>query len=557
MATILIIEDRQPDRNLLTTILRTRGHEILEASDGQEALDLLAQTGPDLVISDILMPTLDGYDFVRRMRAMPARAATPVIFYTATYHEREALALAQQCGVFDILTKPSPSQVILATVDAALGSIVQMPSAPLDRADFDREHLDLVSATLAARIDRFDAEKDRMNAILRVAEQIAAERDPDALLNKVCAEARDVTLAQHAVVGLLPEEGSSREMLYTCGLDAATTAGMKPPPVGGTLLSEVVQERRAVRRRNPEVRPEELGLPADHPAVSSLLSVPIATSSRVYGWLSLRNKLGADEFTDVDERVAATLAAHAAIAYETAHQLDDLHRRVTVLERELHRTSDRVREEERAQLSRTLHDQMGQALVIVKFDFQWLASQILPVTEPSRSDITEMIDSILRRLDETMASIRAAASALRPAVLDKLGLVAAIEWQAEEFERRSGIRCRVNSRIDEIDLEPPRAAAAFGIVQEALTNVLRHAHATRATVSVSRSATALTLAVADNGRGISDRDLANGGSLGLIGMRERAVLLGGRLDVLKGRRTGTVVRLTVPLTPTRGPRGRA
>jgi signal transduction histidine kinase len=557
MATILIIEDRQPDRNLLTTILRTRGHEILEASDGQEALDLLAQTGPDLVISDILMPTLDGYDFVRRMRTMPARAATPVIFYTATYHEREALALARQCGVFGILTKPSPSQVILATVDAALGSIVQMPSAPLDRAGFERGHLDLVSTTLAARIDQFEAEKDRMNAVLAVAQQIAAERDLHSLLNKVCAEARDVTLAQHAVVGLLPEEGSSREMLYTCGLDAATTAGMKPPPVGSTLLSEVVQEGRSVRRRNPEVRPEELGLPADHPTVSSLLSVPIATSSRVYGWLSLGNKLGADEFTDVDERVAATLAAHAAIAYEAAHQFDDLHRRVTALERELHRTSDRVREEERAQLSRTLHDQMGQALVIVKFDFQWLASQILPVAEPSRSDITEMIDSILRRLDETMASIRAAASDLRPAVLDKLGLVAAIEWQAEEFERRSGIRCRVNSRIDEIDLEPARAAAAFGIVQEALTNVLRHAHATRATVTVRRSATALTLGIADNGRGISDRDLANGGSLGLIGMRERAVLLGGRLDVRKGRRTGTVVRLTVPLTPTRGPRGRA
>jgi CheY-like chemotaxis protein len=224
MATILIIEDRQPDRNLLTTILRTRGHEILEAFDGQEALDLLAETGPDLVISDILMPTLDGYDFVRRMRAMPARAATPVIFYTATYHEREALALAHQCGVFDVLTKPSPSQVILATVDAALGSIVQMPSAPLDRADFDREHLDLVSATLAARIDRFEAEKDRMNAILEVAEQIAAERDPHTLLNKVCAEARDVTLAQHAVVVSSPRKDPHGK----CSTPAASTPRRRP-----------------------------------------------------------------------------------------------------------------------------------------------------------------------------------------------------------------------------------------------------------------------------------------------------------------------------------------
>ena len=99
MATILIIEDRPIDRKLLTAILRTRGHEIVEASDGKEALDTLAEISPDLVISDILMPTVDGYEFVRRMRETPALAATPVIFYTAAYHEREARALAHQCGV--------------------------------------------------------------------------------------------------------------------------------------------------------------------------------------------------------------------------------------------------------------------------------------------------------------------------------------------------------------------------------------------------------------------------------------------------------------------------
>ena len=94
MAIILIVEDRPIDRQLLATILRTRGHELVEASDGKEALDALKQISPDLVVSDILMPRLDGYEFVRRMREIPGLAATPVIFYTATYHERAARALA-------------------------------------------------------------------------------------------------------------------------------------------------------------------------------------------------------------------------------------------------------------------------------------------------------------------------------------------------------------------------------------------------------------------------------------------------------------------------------
>lgn len=556
MATILVIEDRPFDRNLLTGILRTQGHEIIEASDGHETFDMLAQISPDVVISDILMPTVDGSGFVRRMRGIPALAATPVIFYAAAYHEREARALAHQCGVVDILMKPSTPDMIRATVHAALDSRTRQPIAPLDHADVDREHLHLVSSTLAARIDRFDAEKERMKAVFEVAEQMAAQRDPRALIYKLCAEARHVTLAQHAIVVLLTEDGSPRETLYTTGLDTATAAGLRPPSVDGTLLTSVIRERRAVRTRNPEGRPEALGFPADHPAVSSLLSVPVASASRVYGWLCLRNKLGTDEFTEVDERVAVTLGAHAGLAYENVRLFDDLHRRITALEQDLQRTSARIKKEERAQLSRTLHDQLGQVLASLRIDLRWLTAQLPRGIGRSSKDLTDKADSVRQHLDDAIESVRTVARELRPTALETLGLVAAIEWQAEEFERRSGIRCRVDSRIDEIDLKPRRATAVFKIVQEALTNVLQHSRATRATVTLRRSLKSLTVSVVDNGRGISDRDVANGGSLGLIGMRERGALLGGRLDVRRRRPTGTIVRLTVPLSK-RASRGRA
>lgn len=546
MATILIVEDRPRDRQFLTALLRTQGHEIMEASDGQEALDTLPHIRPDVVINNILMPTVDGCEFVRRMRDIPGLAATPVIFRTATYHEREARALAYQCGAFDVLTKPGTPHEILATIDAALGSNLRAPHA--DRGNSGRDRDDHLSSSLTAGIEGVQAEKQRMTAILDIATQLVVERNPVAMLHKVCIEARHVTLAQHAIVGLVAEDGSQGEVFSCSGLDAATQARLKPRPVRGPLLTTVVQERRAVRLQNPDGRPEALGLPAEHPAVSSLLSVPIAGSSRVYGWLNLGNKLGMHEFTEADERLAATLGAHAGIAYENADVFRELNGRIASLEQELLDTSARIREEERAHLSRTLHDHVGQVLAGLKFDLHWLVSEVIPVPRSSSHDTTRRLESMQQRLNDAIESVRRTANELRPAVLDTLGFAAAIESQAEEFERRSGIRCVVDCRIVERDLEPQWGTAIFRIVQEALTNVLQHAHATRATITMRRASKALTVSVADNGRGISDSDFTKDGSLGLLGMRERATLLGGRLDVLSRKPKGTTVRVTVPYT---------
>jgi signal transduction histidine kinase len=368
------------------------------------------------------------------------------------------------------------------------------------------------------------------------------------MLNTLCSRMRHLTLARHAVIGLLSPDGRPREMLYTSGFDETVESALKPPSADSALLTVVVGARQPVRTRNPGGRPEALGLPVDHPTVSSLLSVPIASSNQVYGWLSLRNKLGLDEFNDVDERVAVALGIHAGVAYENALLLDGLHHRVAAVERQLHEAPSRVRAEERIQLSRTLHDRMGQALAALKMDVNWLAAQLSSLIEPARSDIANRVESILCLVDEVIESVRSVASELRPQVLVDLGLVAAIERQAEDFERRSGIRCRVDSRISQVDLDPSRAAAIYMIIQEALTNVLQHAHATRATVTVRRSRQSLKVSIADNGRGISDRDLASAGSLGLIGMRERTVLLRGTFDVRRRQPRGTIVTFTVPLT---------
>src|SRR5512134_3370452 len=135
MTTILIVDDRTTNRQFLVTLLGYAGHRVLEAANGAQALQIVRSEQPDLIITDILMPTMDGYEFVRQLRADPDFASTPVIFYTATYRDREARSLAKAAGVQYVLTKPAEPAVILNIVNAALGLVPTSihPSEPITK----------------------------------------------------------------------------------------------------------------------------------------------------------------------------------------------------------------------------------------------------------------------------------------------------------------------------------------------------------------------------------------------------------------------------------------
>jgi PAS domain S-box-containing protein len=340
MRTILVVEDRAVDRKFLAALLRSDGYEIVEATDGEEALRRLASDNVDLVISDILMPTVDGYEFVRRMRDMPGLSAMPVIFYTATYHEREARTLARQCGVSDILTKPADSKTILHTVETALGGSADALGTTGDRAAFDRDHVQLLSSKLISNVE---ASEQRMSAIVDLARQITAEHDPLVLLRRVCDEARHVTLAQHAVLGVLDEDNTTVRTLITSGLPAWITDKMRLPSVKDMPISAIISERRTIRGRGGW---SDAAHDAFSPSVASFLAVPIASAAAVYGWITLCNKLGAPDFSEEDAEIATALATHAAVAYENAQLYDHLRLRTIALEQEV---AERRRIEEQLQ----------------------------------------------------------------------------------------------------------------------------------------------------------------------------------------------------------------
>ncbi|HKP28974.1 MAG TPA: ATP-binding protein [Gemmatimonadales bacterium] len=201
----------------------------------------------------------------------------------------------------------------------------------------------------------------------------------------------------------------------------------------------------------------------------------------------------------------------------------------------------KVREEERTGIAREIHDELGQALTGLKLDIAWMKQRL-----PRNDDLHAQAGSMIDRIDVTLGAVRRIATALRPSVLDQLGLAAAVEWQGQEFSSRTGVPVDIEVSVDG-PVPDELGSPAFRILQESLTNVLRHANATRLSIRLVRTPDLLTLEVADNGVGISPDRQKGTGSLGLVGMRERALACGGEFSITGEPGSGTTVCLRVPI----------
>jgi len=332
MATILVVDDRPVNRDLLKTLLGYRGHTVVEASDGAEALDLIRAERPNLVISDILMPTMDGYQFVREMRSDPASATIPVIFNTAHYLDREAKALAKACGVSHIIYKPGEPELILRTVTDVLGREPAATLPVVEEEQFDRTHVRMLTDKLSQQTDVLRRLNERMTALIELGQQMAAERDPLYLLESFCHSARQLVGARYAAVAVLDEDKKSLIHFFTSGMTTEAAEAIGRLPVGHGLLGLLLGASNVVRTPEISRHPRSEGFPPSHPPMTSFLGAAISSSSGRYGALYLTDKIGFEEFSDEDERLISMLVAQVGIAYENANRFEELRRRATELE---------------------------------------------------------------------------------------------------------------------------------------------------------------------------------------------------------------------------------
>jgi signal transduction histidine kinase/DNA-binding response OmpR family regulator len=334
MATILVVDDLSGNRALLVTLLRHQGHRLVEAADGHQALVAVHAERPDLVITDVLMPVMDGYEFVRQLRLDPATSDIPVVFSTAHYGEREARSLALSGGVSEVLPKPAESADVLMIVDRLLsGTSEARPpaSAPLT-PQFDREHLRLLTDKVSEKTTDLRTANARLRALVNISMELASQQDSETLLQHVCTAARDLFGATYVTLGILDHRDRTVQRFSTYPADAGVW--IKTGDAISGILATVVTERRTLRGHNPDGDPARLQLPARHPAVQAFLAAPIASPRHVYGWICL---VGNEQrtFSEEDEYMVLALAGQVGRIHENGHFYRLAKRRADELEQEI------------------------------------------------------------------------------------------------------------------------------------------------------------------------------------------------------------------------------
>src|SRR5579862_577410 len=312
MAKILVVDDSPVNRELLSAVLRRAQHLVLEAADGAEALRRVRSDRPQLVICDILMPTMDGYEFVRRMRVDDEVARTPVIFCTATFLEREARRLAESCGVLRVLTKPVDIKSFPKLVEEAIAEHHHAAAAGIDDArEFDREHVRLVNDKLIERGADLESANRRLSALTELNLSLASERDPNRLLDQVCRGARDLVGASYSALAVRDLVSGECIRFSTSGLPPEDVGRLGRPLIDSGIFAQIMRETRARRLVNPGGNPTSIGISPVFPAVNSALIAPIVSLNHCYGWVFLGDKMGSDAFSDEDGRLLSIHAAQA------------------------------------------------------------------------------------------------------------------------------------------------------------------------------------------------------------------------------------------------------
>ncbi len=296
---ILVAEDDAEARELLLLSLADGDYDLLEAADGIEALHLLRTEHPDLLITDIVMPRMDGYELVRKLRQDESMSATPVIFCSASYHEREVREMARSLGVRSTLSKPFDLKTVRATVNAALATKPTLPT----------------QAPPAATVN--GGAQERLSALVTFSRRLFGQTDPAAILETTCDAARDILLAQVAQLTIVSD--GQRESTTSSGLAGEELERLLASRMYRELLESLEAGGSALFPMSPDEAAVELSA-SQRGDFISMLGVPIASVANNYGYLCVLNRIGLPGFTEEDLAVARAIAAQVAGAYENARQ---------------------------------------------------------------------------------------------------------------------------------------------------------------------------------------------------------------------------------------------
>ncbi|MDQ3667645.1 MAG: response regulator [Acidobacteriota bacterium] len=332
---ILMVDDSATNLLALEAILQAPDRNLVSASSGDDALRYLLNNDVAVILLDVFMPGIDGLDTAELIRARDKSRDIPIIFLTADSTGGRHLSRGYSLGAVDYIVKPIEPDILRSKVAVFVELFKKTREIQRQARLLHEKNLELENANLA-----------RLNMLIELGQELAVEHDPWRVLENFCRSARQIVEAQEAAVGVFDADCDNLRFFFRCvsGENIGYNSGI--PEVARRALELLVNERRSLRLNEAD----ELmaGDEESSDSVRSFLGAPILSSSGVCGWIYLLNKLDAEDFTEADERLAATLATQVAIAYQSAMLYSDAQRHASELQQEI--TERKQAEQERAQL---------------------------------------------------------------------------------------------------------------------------------------------------------------------------------------------------------------
>jgi two-component system sensor histidine kinase UhpB len=482
---VLVVEDSEDDAALVVETLKESGYEPIHqrVETPEEMKAALLQNCWDVILSDYMMPRFDALRAMRLIKEMGLDL--PFIIVSGSIGEEIAVA-AMKAGANDYLMKDNLSRLSPAVEreiqEAARRRAHRQAEVALQQSE---ERFRQLAESIQEVFWIRDFEKNKMIYVSPSFERIWG-RNRLALYEDL----------DSLIQSIHPEDQS-------LVIDALTKIPFQPYDLEYRILLPD-NSIRWIRDRAFPIRNEK-------GAIYRISGIAEDTTAR---------KLANEELRS------------------SRQQLRDLAARL-----------DSIRENERTWVSREIHDELGQIFTSLKYALSHLQRSISRIQDQlpeAKAELEENMNLALELLDTATKSVQKIAVKLRPGVLDDLGLMAAIRWQASEFGKQTKINLRFQTEIENIGLDHERGTSVFRIFQEILTNIARHAAATQVRIRIREKAGHLLIDVKDNGKGITQEALSDSKSLGLIGMQERAIILGGEVRIVGVPKKGTEVSLKIP-----------
>ena len=333
---ILMVDDSPTNLLALETILQAPNRNLVRAASGDDALRYLLDNEVAVILMDVFMPGIDGLDTAALIRSRDRSRNIPIIFLTADSTGGRHLSRGYSLGAVDYIVKPIEPDILRSKVAVFVELFKKTQEIKRQTQLLEEKNLQLENANLA-----------RLTMLIDLGHELSAEHDPSRVLESFCASAREIVEAQEAAVAVFNGDGESLRYFFRCAPDddKANPSANGIPPVARRAVKYLTTKRRPLRLNDSD---ELLQDGKKSSSVYSFLGAPILSASKVSGWLYLLNKLNADDFSEADERLAATLATQVAIAYENAVLYSDAQRHASELQLEI--AERKQAEEERGQL---------------------------------------------------------------------------------------------------------------------------------------------------------------------------------------------------------------